>query len=78
VPGAGGNVIYLANLARSLGADQPFYGLQGVGFEGEAAPHRTVEEMATHYLRAIENVEPNGPYLLGGHSLGGWVAYEMA
>jgi thioesterase domain-containing protein len=52
--------------------------LQGVGFEGEAAPHRTVEEMATHYLRAIENVEPNGPYLLGGHSLGGWVAYEMA
>ena len=78
VPGAGGNVIYLYNLARHLGEDQPFYGLQGVGFEGEAAPQREVEEMAAHYLRAVESVQPGGPYFLGGHSLGGWVAYEMA
>ena len=78
VPGAGGNVIYLYNLARHLGEDQPFYGLQGVGFEGEAAPQRDVEEMAAHYLRAVESVQPSGPYFLGGHSLGGWVAYEMA
>jgi thioesterase domain-containing protein/acyl carrier protein len=78
VPGAGGNVIYLYNLARHLGPDQPFYGLQGVGFEGEAPPQRCVEEMAAHYLRSIEGVQPSGPYFLGGHSLGGWVAYEMA
>jgi amino acid adenylation domain-containing protein len=78
VPGAGGNVIYLYNLARHLGPDQPFYGLQGVGFEGEAPPQRSVEEMAAHYLRAVESVQPDGPYFLGGHSLGGWVAYEMA
>jgi len=78
VPGAGGNVIYLYNLARCLGADQPFYGLQGVGFEGEAPPQRTVEEMAEHYLRFVEAAQPRGPYFLGGHSLGGWVAYEMA
>jgi amino acid adenylation domain-containing protein len=78
VPGAGGNVIYLYNLARHLGPDQPFYGLQGVGFEGEAPPQRSVEEMAAHYLRWVESVQPDGPYFLGGHSLGGWVAYEMA
>ena len=78
VPGAGGNVIYLYNLARRLGPEQPFYGLQGVGFEGEAPPQRSVEEMAAHYLRAVEKVQPRGPYFLGGHSLGGWVAYEMA
>jgi amino acid adenylation domain-containing protein len=78
VPGAGGNVIYLYNLARHLGSDQPFYGLQGVGFEGEAPPQRSVEEMAAHYLRSVESLQPNGPYFLGGHSLGGWVAYEMA
>ena len=78
VPGAGGNVIYLYNLARHLGPDQPFYGLQGVGFEGEAPPHHSVEEMAAHYLRSVQEMQPSGPYFLGGHSLGGWVAYEMA
>jgi thioesterase domain-containing protein len=34
--------------------------------------------MAAHYLRSVESVQPGGPYFLGGHSLGGWVAYEMA
>jgi amino acid adenylation domain-containing protein len=78
VPGAGGNVIYLYHLARHLGPDQPFYGLQGVGFDGEAAPQTSVEEMAARYLLEIESAQPRGPYFLGGHSLGGWVAYEMA
>jgi thioesterase domain-containing protein/acyl carrier protein len=78
VPGAGGNAMYLYNLSRQLGKDQPFYGLQGVGLDGEAAPHTRVEEMAAHYLTAIQSVQPHGPYCLGGHSLGGWVAFEMA
>jgi thioesterase domain-containing protein len=34
--------------------------------------------MAAHYLTAIQSVQPHGPYCLGGHSLGGWVAFEMA
>jgi amino acid adenylation domain-containing protein len=78
VPGAGGNPIYLYNLSRELGPDQPFYGLQGAGFDGETAPHTTVEAMAACYVDAIRAVQPEGPYHLGGHSLGGWVAYEMA
>jgi thioesterase domain-containing protein/acyl carrier protein len=77
VPGAGGNTVYLYNLSRELGADQPFYGLQGLGLDGEASPHTSVEEMASHYLTAIQSVQPRGPYWLGGHSLGGWVAFEM-
>lgn len=78
VPGAGGNPIYLYSLARLLGPERPFFGLQGVGMDGEAAPHASVEEMATCYLDAIREVQPTGPYYLGGHSLGGWVAFEMA
>ena len=73
VPGAGGNVIYLYNLARRLHPDQPFYGLQGVGFDGEAPPQSSVEEMAAHYLKYIESVQPDGPYFLGATpSAGGW------
>ncbi|MCX6046238.1 MAG: amino acid adenylation domain-containing protein, partial [Chloroflexi bacterium] len=78
VPGAGGYVIYLYQLARGLGSDQPFYGLQAAGLEGDQPPHTTVEEMATYYVEAMRTVQPEGPYYLGGHSLGGWVAFEMA
>jgi hypothetical protein len=35
VPGAGGNVLYFYNLARHLGTDQPFYGLQPRGIDGD-------------------------------------------
>jgi thioesterase domain-containing protein len=34
--------------------------------------------MAALYLRHVREVQPEGPYLLGGWSLGGAVAYEMA
>ena len=34
--------------------------------------------MSEHYLPAIRNIQPQGPYLLGGYSLGGLVAMEMA
>jgi amino acid adenylation domain-containing protein len=78
VPGAGGNVIYLHSLAQQLGPEQPFYGLQGAGLDGESSPHTTVEEMADYYIAAVRSVQPEGPYYFGGHSLGGWVAYEMA
>ncbi len=77
VPGAGGNVIYLYDLARQLGPDQPFYALQAVDLDGYAEPHSTVEEMAAHYITCIQTVQIHGPYLLGGHSLGGPIAFEM-
>lgn len=78
IPGAGGYVIYLYQLAQALGADQPFYGLQAAGLEAGGEPQTTVEEMAAYYVEAIQEMQPEGPYYLGGHSLGGWVAFEMA
>ena len=77
VPGIGGNLIYFYNLARHL-KDQPFYGLQAVGLDGKSKPHNKIEDMATHYIEVLQAVQPQGPYLLGGHSFGGQVAFEMA
>ncbi|EGJ33832.1 MULTISPECIES: thioesterase domain-containing protein [Moorena] len=34
--------------------------------------------IAAHHIKALQAVQPNGPYLLGGHSFGGKVAFEMA
>jgi amino acid adenylation domain-containing protein len=74
VPGVGGNVLNLYDLARQM--DQPFYALQAVGLDGETPPYTTVEAMAAHYINLILPLQ--GPYLLGGHSFGGLVIFEMA
>jgi thioesterase domain-containing protein len=70
----GGNVLCYFDLARALGPDQPFYGLQ---LPSSPALH-SIEEMAAHYLEAVRAVQPQGPYLLAGWSVGGIVAFEMA
>jgi thioesterase domain-containing protein len=65
-------------LARHLGSDQPFYGLQARGLDGEQMPHTQIEDMAAYYIEALQTVQPQGPYFLGGHSFGSNVAFEMA
>ncbi len=65
-------------LARYLGPEQPFYGLQAVGLDGTQAPHNRFEDMATHYIKEIRAVQPEGPYLLAGICHGALVAFEMA
>jgi amino acid adenylation domain-containing protein len=75
----GGNVLCYAELARQLGPDRPFYGLQSQGLVSASPPPlERIEEMAALYVEAVRTVQPEGPYLLGGWSLGGVVAFEMA
>ncbi|NES86858.1 MAG: amino acid adenylation domain-containing protein, partial [Moorea sp. SIO2B7] len=78
VPGGGGNVVYYSYLARYISSEQPFYGLQAIGLDGESEPYTRVEDIAAHNIQEIQSVQPQGPYLLGGHSFGGKVALEMA
>ncbi|HEX2842510.1 type I polyketide synthase [Hyphomicrobium sp.] len=73
-----GNILNLRYLAQQIGKVRPVYGLQARGLYGDQAPHETFEEMARSYLAEIRTVQPHGPYLLGGFSGGGLVAYEMA
>jgi aspartate racemase len=75
---AGGQVFPYLHLARYLGSDQPCYGLQARGLEQGQDPHTRIEDMATYYIEALQAVQPEGPYCLGGWSMGGAVAFEMA
>nr|WP_301542280.1 non-ribosomal peptide synthetase [Pyxidicoccus fallax] len=74
----GGNVLGYARLARRLGPDQPVYGLQSQGLDGQQPSLESIEEMAALYLEAIRAIQPRGPYRLGGWSMGAVVAFEMA
>jgi amino acid adenylation domain-containing protein len=78
VHGSGGNVLNFRVVSRAMPPEQPFYGLQAYGVDGVTRPHATIEEMADAYLREIREVQSHGPYLLGGYSGGGIVAFEMA
>jgi aspartate racemase len=78
VPGVGGGVLGLNDLARALGVEQPFYGLQSVGLNGETEPLTRIEDVAAHFLSEIRALQPRGPYRLVGACMGGVVAYEMA
>jgi len=75
---SGGNVLCYASLAHHLGPQQTFYGLQSWALSGANFPHTTIEDMATHYLNDMKTVQPHGPYFLGGWSMGGVVAFEIA
>ena len=75
---AGANTLCYFDLAHELGDEQPFYGLQSPGFDGEDAPRAKFEELAALYVAALQSVQPQAPYLLGGWSMGGHVAFEMA
>ena len=78
VHGGAGTILHLAALARRLGPDQPFYGLQQRGLYGGAPPCKTVEQMATHYLSEMRQVHPGGPWRLAGYCFGTIVAFELA
>jgi amino acid adenylation domain-containing protein len=78
VHGAGLNVLLFNTLAINMSADQPVYGLQAKGLNGIDEPLGKIEDIAAHYIGAILESNPNGPYALAGYSFGGIIAFEMA
>jgi amino acid adenylation domain-containing protein len=76
--GIGGNVMELFAFGRRIESDGAVYAIQAKGLDGRSEPNRSVAEMAAYYISAIRSAQPSGPYLLGGYSSGGLVAFEMA
>jgi len=78
VHGVFGDVYGFLELAKLLPSDQPSYGIQAVGLDGNSARHVTVEDMAAHYVKEILSFQRDGPFYLAGCSMGGLIAFEMA
>jgi amino acid adenylation domain-containing protein/FkbM family methyltransferase len=74
----GGDVLSFYPLARQLGADHPFYGLQAPHLSEIGERETSITEMAAQYVEALRRVQPEGPFYLGGYSFGSVVAFEMA
>jgi thioesterase domain-containing protein len=63
-------------LARALGSDQPIYAIQLTGREQERP--LGVDAIARAYIQDLRAFHPAGPYIVGGYSFGGIIAFEMA
>ncbi len=75
-PGRTGAEAYIS-MAMQLSEDIPFYALESYNIYCDT-PILTVEELGTLYLSFIKKLIPQGPFYLGGWSLGGLIAYEIA
>ena len=78
VPGHNGNVFSYRFLAQHLGDDQPFFGLQPPGVDGQSDPLTCVEDLAAYFAAQIRAFRPDGPYVIAGHCAGGTIAFELA
>ena len=61
VGGHNGDVFCYRALARHLGGDQPFFGLQPPGVDGRGAPLTRVEDLAAYFAAQIRAFRPEGP-----------------
>src|SRR5882762_5085038 len=78
VGGHNGDVFCYRALAHHLGDDQPFFGLQPPGLDGQSQPVRRVEDLAAYFAAQIKAFQPNGPYIVAGYCAGGAIAFELA
>jgi thioesterase domain-containing protein len=74
----GGTVFCYFELSRHLPPERPVMALEAPGLDQEGEAEVSVEAMATRYIRHLEEVQPRGPYSLGGWCFGGVIAFEVA
>ena len=77
VTGAADPAISFRQLAAAL-TDRNFAAIQPRGLEERAMADRTIAAAARRNVVAMRRSQPHGPYVLGGYSYGGVVAFEMA
>jgi amino acid adenylation domain-containing protein len=73
-----GDITAYRDLAPHLGGGRPIYGVRAPELDSNDKPSARVEDMASRYVREIRTIQPHGPYLIGGHSAGAHIAFEMA
>ena len=65
-------------LSEHFGQDQPFYGFFHYGSDGKKNKHKKLRDYIEDYINQLQVVAPEGPYMFGGFSFGGILAFEIA
>lgn len=67
----------LSQLSRYLGDDQPVYGMRS-GNKIMIKTQDNIEKLATYYINEILQIQPQGPFLIGGNCQAAKIAFEIA
>lgn len=78
VAGHNGDVFAYRALAAHMEQDQPFFGLQPPGLDGQREPLTTIEDLAAYFAGQIVAFRPQGPCIIAGYCAGGAIAFELA
>jgi amino acid adenylation domain-containing protein len=78
IGGGGAHLLYLKKLARHFANERPVYGVTLRGESESEHGWKRIEIYAGEKLSKLLEIQPRGPFLLAGHSLGGLVALELA
>jgi thioesterase domain-containing protein/acyl carrier protein len=80
IHGGDGGALFYKGLLPRLGTERPVFTIESPALLDESIPIESlpISQVAAEYLTLIRSVQRRGPYLLGGYSYGGIVAYEMA
>ena len=68
----------LAQLRDALGAEQPIHLLSAHWEDANLAHDIDLQELAAEALAVLLDIQPQGPYQLGGYSFGAVIAFEIA
>ncbi len=77
-PGAGGSSFIYSHLPALLASDRAVYAFQAFEAAGSATPDLTIDTTAASCVEELLQFGPDGPYVLGGYSFGGLLAFEVA
>lgn len=80
IHGGDGGALFYKGLLPRLGSDRPIFTIEAPALTDESIPIEvhSIEQVAAEYIHMIRTSQRRGPYVLGGYSYGGIVAYEMA
>lgn len=79
LPGLAGRTGDLVSFAVGIQCGHPVYlGHSPATVPGGDQGIVSIEDRAARYLRALRELQPQGPYAFAGYSMGGMVALEMA
>lgn len=75
---AGGVLFPCYHVLQYWDPERPFYAIQDPSLDPSVPIFRTVEDLARANIEAMQSVQPEGPYRIGGWSFGAMVALDMA
>lgn len=77
-PATDGSVGYFRFYSQYIPNNWNLYGCQAPGLEGEQEPYTNISDIASHAIREIKKIQPQGPYHIMGNCMGGLPTFEAA